>query len=75
MPEDAEVHELAPLVRPERPVAVTVLDGGQRHPGAVTSWRADWVLAEYTTAPGLKYLRWLPADRVRRLAADDEPAG
>lgn len=48
--QDAEVYQrqLLPLVRPDRPVPVTVLAAGELRPGAVPAWRGDRVMAEYT---------------------------
>lgn len=77
---EADVAHLPPLVRPPRPAPVPVVVSldGEAHPGLVTAWRGENVLVEYTTL-GLKYNRWLPADRVTRVDSfvqdvENEPA-
>lgn len=65
----SNAHPLAPLVRPGRPVPVVVSVEGESWPGLVMAWRGDRILAEFTTGlpPGIKYLKWLPADNLTRV--------
>lgn len=58
------MHVLPPLRRPDKPVPVVVVDGGE-WPGFVTAWRGERVLAVFSKAPGVQLVRWLPADQVR----------
>jgi hypothetical protein len=55
------------LVNP--PKLVTVHRDGRWHDGQLSAWRHDidgWrAFVSYSVAPGMRYLEWLPAERVR----------
>ncbi len=44
-----------------------MLEDGEWHLGFATAWRAERVSVEYTTAPGMRHLAWVPAERVKRV--------
>jgi hypothetical protein len=65
-PPDARVIAGPPLLQPDQPVPVTVLDEGTWWPGFVTARQGERVLAVYCKTPGSQEVHWLSTDRVRR---------
>lgn len=66
---DAEIHQLPPLVRPERPVPVTVWDAKDKEwwPGFAVAWQGDRVSVEYSKGIGMKCIGWVKAAEVKRV--------